>query len=353
MSSISKFFKPKNAGKTFVNELSPNGEYRLFVTAYATAKGCWSYSQGLVYHEEEYCGGTPLFEVQRNYSSFPFSWIEHPNGHQYLICGADYQGQTVLELDTGKRIDFLPPEAKEGCGFCWVSHKFDTSTRILTVCGCVWACPYEFRFYDFSDPMKGWPEIALKDDCIYDDLKWPTFESDGTIKTYCTETNDDDDDDEEDSTSKPEVIRSVKTLVREGLTFKILSEEVSEKEKIKKAKQEESHRLYEEKMKIFKETDPLYLRHLELIKDKAFSPESHYGIGVTHKDWCPHFKVEEKRFCRRIMASKKIVIDLEWGMYTGPIKLVVYKNGKFVGDKWFEHSVEGLEQAFKVALGRK
>jgi len=346
--SISKFFTHKNMGKVFGDYLSPNNKYRLVLTPYSTKKGCWNYTQGLVYHV-----GTdkPIFEIQRNYCSFPYSWIDHPNGHQYLICGADYQGQTVLELDTNTRLDFIPAEAKSGAGFCWSAHRFDPTTKILTVAGCIWACPYEFRFYDFSDPMSSWQEITCDDDCIDEDNKWPTFEPNNIIKTYYTKSEEDED--SEEITSKPPVLRATKTFVREGLKLRLLNEDVSEEEKKLRKEQEEAHQRYEEKMKRFKDTDPLFLTYVNLVKDHALSPEDHCGIGITHKDWCPHFKVEEQRFCRRIVQSKKnkkkLTIDLEWGMYSGPIKIVIYnKKGNHTEDKWFEHSEDGMCQAFKT-----
>jgi hypothetical protein len=350
--NISKYFKPKNAGEIFEDNLSPDGKYRLVITPYATRKGCWNYSQGLIYKVGK---DQLLFEVQRNYSRFPYTWIDHPNGHQYLICGGDYQGQTVLELDTGERLDFLPPEAKDGVGFCWAVTRFDTTSKILVVCGCVWACPYEFRFYDFSDPMNGWPEITIDNDCIEEDPKWPVFESNGIVKTYCTRFDADDD----DFFNKSE-IRSIKTLIREGLKLKLLNEEVSEEEKIRRKKQADYQQADEAKMKLFKETDPLFLCYASLVKDPVLSPEDYCGIGVTHKDWCPHFKIEEQRFTRRVVRTfldytapftprrkiKKLTIDLEWGMVSGPIKLVIFKKGKHAEDKWFDHSVEGMTQAF-------
>jgi hypothetical protein len=338
------YFKPKYRGTELIDKFSPDGNYRLVVTSYSTKKGCWHYSQGLIYSADKI---EPLFEIQRNYSSFPYSWISHPNGHQYLVCGADYQGQTVLELDTGKRKDFVPEEAKKGVGFCWVEHHFDVPSKMLIVCGCVWACPYEFRFYDFSDPMNGWPELETEE-CVDEDNKWPSFEPDGTIKTYSTKSYDDDEDEDEESTKdKPEVLRATKTFVREGSKLRLLNENVSEEEKIHRQKNEEGWQKYNEKIKLFKESDPLYLCHDKLIKDKALSPEDHYGIGRTYKDWCPHFNTEERRFCRRVVNKNKTTIDLEWGMDTGPIKIVIYKKGKHFGDKWFEHSVAGMEEAFK------
>lgn len=347
---LAKYFKPKNASDKFQEHLSPDGKFKLVIRGFSTKKGSWNFTQGLVYRVGE---DTPLFEVQRNYSQFPFSWIDHPNGHQYLVCGEDYQGSTVLELDTGNRKDCLPEEAEHGWGFCWVEHRLDQDTKILTVLGCCWACPYEFRFYDFSDPMSGWPVLEC-DECAFDDERWPTFEADGTIQTYSTK-NDDDDDDDDEETDKvviPGEWRATKIFRRDGLNLILVREDVSEKEKEDRTQQEESRRLYEEKMAHFKATDPLYLTYIELVKDPALSPEDHCGIGITHDNWCPHFKVQEQRYCRDIVThkgNKGTLVKLEWGMQTGPIKLITYKDGSHVGDKWFEHSVEGMQQAFKAA----
>jgi hypothetical protein len=325
--------------------LSPDGKYRLVIASYPTRKGCWDYTQGLVYRVG---ADKPIFEVRRNYASFPYSWIDHPNGHQYLVCGEDYQGQTVLELDTGKRVDFRPSEAKTGGGFCWSETRFDQATKILTVCGCIWAWPYEFRFYDFSDPMKGWPEIVPDDECS-EDSRWPTFEPDSVIKTYYTKAEEEDEDGNE-IPDKPPVLRATKTFVREGLKLRLLNENVSEDEKTLRKEREEAHQKHEEKMKRFKETDPLFLAYAKLVKDRALSPEDSCGIGITHENWCPHFKLREQRFCRRIVQNKKkkLTIDLEWGMDTGPIKLVIWKKRNHSEDKWFEHSAEGMNQAFKT-----
>ena len=75
--------------------------------------------------------------------------------------------------------------------------------------GCHWACPYEFRFYDFTDPEnKGWAALPVTElaeyekhkDNLYDedgeyagmwtmlsaDGKDPEFNDDGTITVYET-----------------------------------------------------------------------------------------------------------------------------------------------------------------------
>jgi hypothetical protein len=146
------FFKQdnlvKDSGKI---EVSPSGKYELLTSKYTTKEGCWNYSRGIIRNR----GGGVIADVKRNYSHFPFCWVEdHQSGHDYLVCGEDYQGQTIIELDTGNRKDYLPEEAKKGFGFCWVSVHPSPNKNILAVNGCIWAGPYEVLFVDFSNPMK-------------------------------------------------------------------------------------------------------------------------------------------------------------------------------------------------------
>ena len=137
--------------------LSPSGKYKLVITSHPTGPGTWSFTKGVVSKDGEIIG-----EVRRNYSSFPFTWMEdHINGHDYLVAGEDYQGQTFIELDTGRRRDFLPDAASEGFGFCWADYRLLGDGKTLLVDGCYWACPYELKFFNVSDPMNGWPEIEL------------------------------------------------------------------------------------------------------------------------------------------------------------------------------------------------
>ena len=347
--------------------VSPSGAYKLVVIPHKTREGSWNVTEGLVYRQGS---DKPIERVCRNYSSFPFLWVEpHNNGHSYLVCGEDYQGQTVIELDTGKRRDHLPEAATEGFGFCWVHYKYDPGTDLITVAGCIWAAPYEYRFYDFSDPMAGWSGVCLEysppdddeeeeeddDDegsCIYDDDRWPTFESDGTIKCYQSESRYDDDEDDEDET-KEMPVASVRTFKREGLKLIKAGVWVSDKEQKKRADRKEANRKYEAKLAKWKAEDPLYLAHRELQKNPVLSQGEWASRGITHDGWCPDFKKREPRHCHRILAKKtsKYTVDLEWATETGPIKLIIYKDGKTFETLWFEHSVEGMEKAYAHARG--
>jgi hypothetical protein len=134
------------------------GPYTLVVGNYDTKEGCWDYTKGTVFKGEE-----ELVSVCRNYGMFPFSFVlDHPTGHDYLICGSDYQGQTIVDLNTGERVDHLPSTARDGLGFCWSAHYPSPSGQYLAVEGCHWGAPYEVRIFDFSEPMKApWPLLYI------------------------------------------------------------------------------------------------------------------------------------------------------------------------------------------------
>lgn len=136
---------------------SPSSKYTLTVNV---SCGRWK-SVGVVRD----AAGQILATINRNYSSFPHLFVEgHPNGHDYLVCGENYQGQTVIELDTLKRVDYLPKMAQLGFGFCWADmHVPENDKTVLFVIGCYWAAPYETVIYDFSHPLDGLCELCRTD----------------------------------------------------------------------------------------------------------------------------------------------------------------------------------------------
>lgn len=346
------FFDPKNAGKS-KEKLSPSGKYKLVVTSFSTGPKSWNYSQGQVFAQGS---DTPIATVQRNYSAFPFLFVEgHPKG-DFLVCGEDYQGQTVVELATGNRRDFLPESAKQGAGFCWASYEWVPSMQALLVDGCYWAAPYEFRFYDFSDPMSGWSQIG-EDICIDSDDRKPELFPDGTIKVFQTEyTEPENDTEPEEEEEKLGPIAAWTTYRREGLKFVELESWVSEKEQGRRQRNKEYNERQAKWWADFKANDPLFLTMLEGVKDPVFKPSDYYSTGITHERWCPDFKKEETRVYRRIHERGKnktgYSIDLEWGAVTGPVKLVIYKDGQTSEDKfWMDHSVESMKAALAYAKG--
>ena len=181
---IEEFINPKNQKEETKEELSPSGRYRLLIRWYATKEGCWNYSRGTVTRVSD---DLEVCDIVRNYSSFHHSFVTKGDV-EYLITGRSYMSQTIVNLETGK--DMEPQDYHyNGMGFCWAEATLSPDGNILVVDGCHWACPYEFRFYDFSDPEgQGWPEINVTDNgegtCLYSDDEKPVFHEDGSI-TVC------------------------------------------------------------------------------------------------------------------------------------------------------------------------
>lgn len=140
-----------------------HGKYRIVVSEYSTKEGFWHYSGAKVYKNDL------VVEVHRNYSSFPYLFIEgHIDGHDYLFCGEDYQGQTVVQLDTGLIKNYMSPGAEKGWGFCWASFGPVSPTgECMVIEGCYWAAPYEIRIIDIRTPMISLPMIFRDDEDLY------------------------------------------------------------------------------------------------------------------------------------------------------------------------------------------
>ena len=163
--------------ETLKEVLSPLGRYKLVISYHSTRKGSWGYTKGRTFRVST---GEMVGEVCRNYSSFPYLFVEdHPSSHDYLVCGSDYQGQTVVELDTKSRKDYLPSSARAGFGFCWSSYQASPSKLTLAVEGCFWACPYEVWMVDFSAPMVGLWTLEMTPSEVF--LEWVPTEPDTAL----------------------------------------------------------------------------------------------------------------------------------------------------------------------------
>jgi len=128
---------------------SPTGNYELKIEYFKTGKNSWNYTKGTIVSTRT---KNKIAQIKRNFSHFWYSWVNHSNGCEYLLCGEDYQGQTVVNLSKERTESYLPTEAENGVGFCWVGAYPSPDSNVLAVEGCVWACPYEIRFYEFCTP---------------------------------------------------------------------------------------------------------------------------------------------------------------------------------------------------------
>lgn len=169
---------------------SPSGRFRLEVRTYRTKPNCWCYSRGTVIRVAD---GAVVADVRRNYSNFHHSFVTK-DGREHLIAGRSYMGQTIVDLERGHEwSDPKHPDGYDGMEFCWAASMLSPDGRTLLVDGCHWACPYEYRFYDLTDPAQGWPALPIRDAAGHEapwlpaeDRRPPELRDDGTI--VCFET---------------------------------------------------------------------------------------------------------------------------------------------------------------------
>lgn len=134
---------------------SPSNKYMLEIEHYVFLEGYYRYSCTLGTLTN--LSSNESIKIKRNFRDFLFEWIEKDE-QEFLLCGQDYQGYSIVDLENLKLYDFVPEEAYEGLGFCWanVEHEGDK----LIVEGCIWAYPYERIVYDFSSPLSlPYPEL--------------------------------------------------------------------------------------------------------------------------------------------------------------------------------------------------
>ncbi len=175
-------------------------KYELEITHYNTGNGCWDYTRGIVRrlsYGERFPVDEIIADVKRNYASFWHSYIDHhPNGNDYLLCGEDYQGQTVVNLTKGETIVHFPEGGYDGVGFCWADAIPSPDFKLLAVVGCYWACPYDLVLFDFSEPeMVPYTEIGWYEGRFYSFKGWKDNE---TLSCTTLVDNGDDDSTEKD-----------------------------------------------------------------------------------------------------------------------------------------------------------
>src|SRR5688500_4536509 len=153
---VAQFFTEENLEGEPKDIISPSGRFRLTIRFYRTAPGRWSYSRGTVTRIRD---GAPVCDIQRNFGVFHHSFVTK-DGREYLITGRSYMSQTIVDLDRGQ--EFEPTgDHYNGGAFCWARCYLSPDGNTLAVDGCFWACPYEYRFFDFSDPSNGWASLPI------------------------------------------------------------------------------------------------------------------------------------------------------------------------------------------------
>lgn len=127
----------------------------------------------------------------------------HANGNHYLVFREDLYGYSVLEVETGRTMHYIPEKSWPLDGrqgeetFIWTNVAYDAATNLLAVSGCYWACPNGTLLLDFADPLaeqdwKVWLDVQNvvdPDYDLYDDINLERFGKNGLLhfKTFSAE----------------------------------------------------------------------------------------------------------------------------------------------------------------------
>ncbi len=148
---MNDYFKDEYITKT---EEKQHDKYKIVIHTYDTTKlsgkNTWNYTQGILYEGDKLIGS-----IKRNYSHFPYTFFKKQD-RDYFISGSSYMSQTIIDCSTGQVFD----NSNISDGFCWASY-YPIDENTLCICGCYWGGPCEYRFYDMTDPSKGWSKLEL------------------------------------------------------------------------------------------------------------------------------------------------------------------------------------------------
>ena len=145
---IRECFDPQNfIEDSLETDLSPNNRYRLQTSEYRQTKPDlnWVVTKVEIYDNDSEERLFDFISVDR----FFHAWLT-TNSIEYVICAEDiFGGQTVIDL-TNRRMESYSPDED---GFIWTEFSLSPSGKTLATVGCIWACPFEIRVYDFDNPM--------------------------------------------------------------------------------------------------------------------------------------------------------------------------------------------------------
>jgi hypothetical protein len=205
--------------------ISPSGDYRL-VVRYYSHDGC-TYSRGTGYRIAD---GEQICDIKRDYGHFPHTFVTRGE-QEWLVAGRSYTSQTIVNLSTGE--EFEPKDGEhDDDGFCWVDCYPSPDGRTLAVDGCFWACPYEYKFFDFTNPARGWPELAVvpNEHVHARGERRPFWHDDRVVECFETEQVDADHGSET-------IVRARTRLRREGDRMAVIEQWLSKEELLRRQQQ--------------------------------------------------------------------------------------------------------------------
>ena len=170
-------------------------------TGYYTYTGHLQYQIRAARHQLLDSGGKVVYTWDNlDFDGEFCSLIAHANENHYLIFREDLYGYSVLEMETGEAMHYIPQKSwplEEKMGeetFIWTNVGYDPNTNLLAVWGCYWACPGSTVFLDFSDPLceqdcGRWVEmheIMDPDYDLFDDIRMVNWNVRGWTCFECT-----------------------------------------------------------------------------------------------------------------------------------------------------------------------
>jgi uncharacterized protein YuzB (UPF0349 family) len=179
---VEDYFKPSNliTEDHPVIVYSPSKKYFILIEKYSIPDAP-SFSRGKVFNAST---NQLIADVKRNHQHFMYCWVTL-NRKEYLLCGEDYQGHTVIDLAAKNVYNYIDENALEGLGFCWQDIHPSPDGRLLVVEGSYFPGLKTVVVYDFSNPTKlPLPKLQVIDTRLpwgFDVGEWTDNE---TIKLY-------------------------------------------------------------------------------------------------------------------------------------------------------------------------
>lgn len=316
---VARFFVDKNLEGEPKNVISPSGRFRLTIRTYRTAPGRWNYSRGIV---TRLADGVTVCDVQRNFGLFHHSFVTK-GGREYLIAGRSYMSQTIIDLDAGQEFE-APGDRYDGGAFCWARCYLSPDGNTLAVDGCFWACPYEFRFFDFGDPSKGWPPLPILDvERIENpsDIREPQWIDATTIECF-----------QSDDKGEPQ---ERTRMQRRGREMAVVDHWVSDAEQVRREDEARAEAEQDAWWERFRSTDPMYRRLIDLVRANH--------LPCENLEWQPGGRRISFWFRRQ---EPRASADLDWDTEARTLLLQLYSAEGARGDAMaFEHSLAGISAA--------
>jgi hypothetical protein len=301
-------------------DTSPSGRYHLRTRTYGTAAHPWAFSRGVVTRVAD---GAIVCDLARNLGNFQCTFVEK-DGREYLIAGRSYMSQTIVDLDRG--IEHEPDgDHFDGGAFCWADCWLSPDGNTLAVDGCVWACPYEYRFFDFGDPARGWPSLPLVGDDAPEpaDRPAPRWLDARTFEACTLEAD-----------GSPRVRA---TFVRAGDHVEVtVWRSDAERARVEAAaRAEAAHAAWWDELRA---TDPMYRRLCELVRA--------HGLPFGDLDARPG---DRRLFSYLRRAEPRASADFHWNLDAQTIRVRLYdRTGNHGVDADCAGSIDGIEEAIAM-----